>query len=237
MVGRCSATTKAEGQRRGGATQGAQEPATTRNNPDTDPDTGRRTNRPVEHNPEHRGGTTMATTRDRTRQLAHPADGLSVAQQNAVDALLAGLSDTEAAEAAGVTRQTVNAWKNHNPTVVAAMNQARRDLWERSADRLRGLVPKAIDMLEVALGSPVPDPKTALDVLRLAGLADRGAPLGTVGPATVARVVEGEVIRRRHEDDPLEAFLLPGGPITDAERRAVAAELLALGAGERIQGE
>jgi len=164
--------------------------------------------------------------------IRHPAEGLSVAQQNAVDALLAGLSDTEAAEAAGVTRQTVNAWKNHHPPVVAAMNQARRDLWERSADRLRNLLPMAIDVLEVQLGAAVPDPKTALDVLRLAGVADRGAPLTPTGPTTAAAVIDAEVFRRRRAADSLEA-MLTGGPITAAERRGVEAEadLLALGAG------
>jgi len=154
-----------------------------------------------------------------------------MAQQNAVAAFLAGLSDTEAADAAGVTRQTVCGWRNHNPAVVAAMNQARRDLWERSADRLRGLVPLAIDMLEVQLGSPLPDPKTALDVLRLAGLAERGAPLYPTGPTTTAAVVDAEIMRRRHAADSLEGFLLPGGPITDHERRQTAADLLAIGAG------
>ena len=172
----------------------------------------------------------MATKRDRTRQ-AHPADGLSVAQLAAVDALLSGATDAAAADAAGVARQTVSGWKHHHPAVVAALNAGRRDLWERSADRLRGLVPKAIDMLEAALANPLPDPRTALDVLRLAGLADRGAPLGTVGPATVAGVVDGEVLRRRREVDPLVALLVPGGPITDAERRGAEADLLALGAG------
>jgi len=169
----------------------------------------------------------MATKPDTTR---HPTDGLSMAQQNAVDALLAGLSDTEAAEAAGVTRQTVNAWKNHHPAVVAAMNQARRDLWDRSADRLRGLVPLAIDTIEVALGSPIPDPQTALAVLKLAGLAERAAPLTPTGPTTAVAVIDAEVFRRRRAADNLEE-LLTGGPISDHERRQTAAELLALGAG------
>ncbi len=173
----------------------------------------------------------MAPTKPDTTR--HPTDGLSMAQQNAVDALLAGLSDTEAAEAAGVTRQTVNAWKNHHPAVVAAMNEARRDMWERSADRLRSLVPMAIDALEVQLGSPLPDPQTALAVLKLAGLADRGAPLTPVGPTTAAAVLDAEIIARREADDPIAA-ILSGGPITATERRALEAELaglLAIGAG------
>ena len=170
----------------------------------------------------------MATKRDITR---HPADGLSVAQLAAVDALLAGATDAEAADAAGVTRQTVCVWRLHHPAVVAALNAGRRDLWERSADRLRSLVPKAIDVLEVQLGAALPDPRTALDVLRLAGLADRGAPLTPTGPTTAATVVDAEIMRRRHAADSLEGFLLTGGPITEHERRQTAADLLAIGAG------
>jgi len=169
----------------------------------------------------------MATKPDTTR---HPADGLSVAQIAAVDALLAGATDAAAATAAGVTRQTVSAWKNHHPAVVAALNAGRRDLWDHAADRLRGLVPMAIDALEATLGAALPDPKTAMDVLRLAGVADRGAALGTVGPTTPAAVVDGEIMRRRYEADPAEA-LLTGGPITDHERRRAESDLLALGAG------
>jgi len=175
----------------------------------------------------------MATKRDRTRQ-GHPADGLSVAQIAAVDALMAGATDAAAADAAGVTRQTVSAWKNHHPAVVAALNAGRRDLWDHAADRLRGLVPMAIDVLEVTLGAAVPDPKTAMDVLRLAGLAERAAPLTPTGPTTAAAVVDAEVFRRRREADPLEE-LLTGGPITATERRLAEAELselMALGPGE-----
>jgi len=171
----------------------------------------------------------MARTKgDITR---HPTDALSVAQLAAVDALLAGATDADAADAAGVTRQTVSGWKHHHPAVVAALNAGRAAMWERSADRLRSLVPKAIAVLEAALDSPLPDPKTALDVLRLAGLAERAAPLTPTGPTTAAAVVDAEITRRRHATDSLEGFLLPGGPITDHERRVTAADLLAIGAG------
>ena len=169
----------------------------------------------------------MATKVDIT---GHPAAALTVAQLAAVDALLAGATDAEAADAAGVSRQSVNVWRNHHPAVVAALNAGRVAMWERSADRLRALVPMAIDALAAALEDPLTDPKVALDVLRLAGLADRAAPLTPTGPTTAAAVIDAEVFRRRRATDNLEE-LLTGGPITDHERRQTAADLLAIGTG------
>ena len=83
----------------------------------------------------------------------------------------------------------------------------------------------------MTLGSPLPEPQTALAVLKLAGLAERGAPLIPTGPTTTAAVVDAEIMRRRHAADSLAGFLLPGGPITDHERRQTEAALLTLGAG------
>jgi len=172
------------------------------------------------------GRTKVDTTR-------HPADGLSVPQIAAVDALLAGATDAEASAVAGVTRQTISGWKNHHPAVVACLNAARQASWERSADRLRNLVPMAITALEAALDGPNPDARVALDVLRLTGIADRGAPLTPTGPTTAAAVLDAEIIARRVADDPLAAIL--GGRPTAGERQVLAAELaalMALGAGE-----
>ena len=64
-------------------------------------------------------------------------------------------------------------------------------------------------MLDGAL-SANPDPQVALAVLKLAGLADRGAPLGTVGPTTAAAVLDAEIIARRTAADPLMAPLCDG---------------------------
>ena len=47
---------------------------------------------------------------DKTRQL-------SIEQQNAIDLLVQGKSDRETAEAIGVSRQTVNNWRNNDPVI------------------------------------------------------------------------------------------------------------------------
>jgi hypothetical protein len=173
----------------------------------------------------------MAPTKpDTTRQ---PTGGLNVAQQNAVDALASGMNDAETAAAVGTSRQTVNGWRNHDPAFRAALNARRADVWGAAADKLRSLVPRAVAVLEGSLNVN-PDPTVALAVLKLAGLAERAAPLSLVGPTTVAAIVDAEIIARREADDPLAA-ILSGGPITATERRALEAELaalLALGAGE-----
>lgn len=80
---------------------------------------------------------------DKTRQLE-----LTVEQQNAIELLVMGKSDRETAEACGVTRQTVNDWRNKNAPFLAELNRRRAALWESDIDRLRGLVGEAITILE-----------------------------------------------------------------------------------------
>ena len=168
----------------------------------------------------------MATKPDTTR---HPADGLSVAQRNAVDVLAAGMGDQEVAAAVGVSRQTVNGWRNHNPAFQAALNVRRHEVWGSATDRLRALVPRALEVLEGALAVN-PDPKIALEIVKLAGLADQGGHLGVVGigPTDSAAVMEAEAQRRRL--DPM-AYFLSGDPMSPTERRALEADWLALGSG------
>ncbi len=113
---------------------------------------------------------------------------LSIGQQNAIDNLILGGTDAEAATAGGVGRQTVCDWRNHDPAFRAELNRERAALWSGSTDRLRSLVPLALTVLADALAER-PDARTALDVLRLAGIGE-GANLGKVGigPTTAAGI-------------------------------------------------
>ena len=174
----------------------------------------------------------MATKPDKTRH------GLSVAQLNAVECLVSGMTDGEAAEAVGVTRQTVNVWRNHHPAFIAGLNRRRLEVWGAATDKLRALVPKALGVLDASLTTD-PDPRVALRIVQLAGLDrhGRGAPnLGpaSIGPTDPEAVLEAEAVRRRGEDDFLQ-MMMAGGPMTEEERRALLAELegelAALGAG------
>ena len=155
---------------------------------------------------------------------AHFQCDLSVAKANAIDLLVAGATDQEAADAVGVTRQTVNGWRNHDPEFIAALNARRLDVWGGSADRLRALLPTALDTLEAAL-TEKRDWRAAVAVIELAGLDRHGSGkpnLGpwTIGPTDADAVVDALVRRRRR--DPLEDLLT--GSVTDAERRQVLGE-------------
>jgi len=172
----------------------------------------------------------MAPTKPDT--TGHPAAALSVAQQNAVDALAAGMNDAETAAAVGATRQTVNGWRNHDPAFQAALNARRADVWGMAADKLRALVPRAVAVLEQSLTTDA-DPAVALSVLKLAGVGSRGAALAETGPTSAAAVLDIELVARRDAEDPMMSALC--GRPTDDQRQALAAEwaeLAALGAGD-----
>lgn len=88
-----------------------------------------------------------ATNDDRVLQHAR----LSVAQENAVDALVTGKKDAEVAALVGVNRVTVTRWRLYHPGFIAALNERRQALWSANLDRLRSLVPLALDALADAL--------------------------------------------------------------------------------------
>jgi hypothetical protein len=64
-------------------------------------------------------------------------------QLTAIDLLVSGKTITDTALALDVRRQTVSEWTNHNPTFQAALNSRRQEIWNGTADRLRGLLPRA----------------------------------------------------------------------------------------------
>ena len=72
------------------------------------------------------------------------ASGLTAAQTIALEALLRGATVTDAAKAAGVSRQTVSTWRNQDPLFIAAMNAAARDQLRETHTGLRALAPAAL---------------------------------------------------------------------------------------------
>ncbi len=162
---------------------------------------------------------TKRTQPDITRQA------LSVSQENAVDLLATGANDRETAESVGVSRQTVNGWRGH-PVFAAVLNARRAEIWGGSGDRLRALLPKALDCIEGAITGDAPDWKAAVKVLEIAGLDRHGAGEATlgshIGPTDAEAVIDAEAKRRR--PDPFED-IIAGGRVTEAERRALLREL------------
>jgi hypothetical protein len=139
---------------------------------------------------------------------------LTARQQAAVEAVAAGLSDTAAAKAAGVTRQTVSGWRHHDALFAAAVNARRREIWDSVHDRLRGLALKAAAVLEAALGADLPMAlQAAAQVLKC--FKFYGSLSGPEGPVTVEAVLaeqaeeaaKAELAARLPTGDPLQSLL------------------------------
>jgi len=131
---------------------------------------------------------------DKTRQL-------SIEQANALEHLLQGQSDRAVAEAVGVSRQTIWEWRNHDPLFIAELNRQRIELWAEARERLKSLANRALDVVEVHLGSD--DPKASLAAAkyilqgtRLLGDTD----LPKEGPMTPEGVLLPELRREARQE-------------------------------------
>jgi hypothetical protein len=91
--------------------------------------------------------------------------------------------DGEVAERLGVARSTVWRWRTADPGFVAELNRRREELWRGSCDRLRAMLPDALDVLEEAVAAG--DRQAALALVKLARLGE--VDLGRVGPTDVAQ--------------------------------------------------
>ena len=127
-----------------------------------------------------------ATETDKSRQV-------TAAQELAIARLLSGGTDSEAAEVAGVTRQTVNAWKNENAAFQAELFARRQSVWQAQEDRLRWLLSVALDVLEGELEARAETLEArkqrlqvAVHVLRASGLY--GVPLAPIGTASAEEI-------------------------------------------------
>lgn len=95
---------------------------------------------------------------------------LSGKQIKAVECIMAGLTDTETAQKIGVTRETVNTWKNKDFNFKAELNKQRNDILKSMQDRQREITAKAYNIinkyLDDQLESDHVDVKTALDIIK-----------------------------------------------------------------------
>jgi hypothetical protein len=99
---------------------------------------------------------------------------LSVQQQNAIDLLVTGCSDRETADKVGVTRSTVTRWRLYHPAFRAELNAQRAAVWGQAREKLRALIPEAVDILADSIRDTTkPDrAKLALDLLRSVRVSD-----------------------------------------------------------------
>jgi hypothetical protein len=170
----------------------------------------------------------MAPTKsDKTRQPAFRP--LSIEQLTAIDVLVMGKPDTEAAEAAGVTRPTVTDWRNHHPVFMATLHERRASLWAEAHDRLRALVGRAIENLETAVQEG--KVSVSIEVLKICGLYGIiGAPSGPTNPDAIIRdMAEVHATREGLLPQQLNDLLikLDGNPARARRIAALTAELRA----------
>jgi hypothetical protein len=136
---------------------------------------------------------------------------LSIEQHNAIDLLILGHTDHTVAAQTGVTRETICRWRNENPYFMAELNQRRKAMWQSAHERIRGLVGKAIDIVEKALNAD--DVKAAFTVLKAANLYGHvEAPQGETEPELVllaqAEAWAAQELRRQGTSgDPLAMLL------------------------------
>jgi hypothetical protein len=133
----------------------------------------------------------MMTNADKSGQL-------SPEQETAIALILTGQTDQAIADAVGVTRQTVNGWRNHHPEFMAVLNQQRAVIWEGHVERLRGLATGAIDTLAAALQDDDPKEQRAAGVHVLKACGLYGQSLQPVGLIDAAEI-EHEATRAQKE--------------------------------------
>jgi hypothetical protein len=105
---------------------------------------------------------------------------LTVEQETAIDALLTGKSDREAAEIAGCSRWAVQGWRTSNPLFMATLHQRRETLFSSAVDRLRSLLSKALDNISGAIESG--DVPSSFALLKATGVHGFCPPTGEMDP-------------------------------------------------------
>jgi hypothetical protein len=101
--------------------------------------------------------------------------------------LASGTTITEAAKTVGVSRPTVSEWLNHHPAFQATLNSRRQELWTATSERLRTLLPKALDVLEAELEGEN-RLSAAVHLLKAAGAYGLAMPQGPVDVEEAAAV-------------------------------------------------
>ena len=93
---------------------------------------------------------------------------LSDKQSIAIDALISGASQREAAEKAGVHRGTIAAWCNHNIAFMAELNARRRQRLHMVGEQLQEALGAAIGVLATSISEG--DVDSSLALIRVVGV-------------------------------------------------------------------
>ena len=114
---------------------------------------------------------------------------LTATQEQALLLLASGETVTATAEAVGVSRQTVSEWANRDPDFIAALNSMRQETLDAGADKLRGMVEKALDAVEAGFDSEELSAKDkaslGMALLKQVGLSERAGSTGNTDAASI----------------------------------------------------
>ena len=182
------------------------------------------------------------------------ANGLTVAQRNAIDLLITGATDAAVANVVGVNQTTVAKWRLYDPLFKVQLNRQRAEAWSGASDSLRLVIPMALDTMRDQLRVGPSRGRLALDLLSRIGLmgkpssgalaapgrdANPSNPVG-IGFTDLDDLLNAEVRSRRAailSEDPEYPIAPPSAPITDDEREAAFQHLRAVASSEDDQTE
>jgi hypothetical protein len=122
---------------------------------------------------------------DKSDDQAPASPTITPRQRQALQALLTGATDTEAAEAANVTRETVNRWRHRDANFAAALNEARTNLSQHFHDGLRALLPDALAALRDGLAADNINTRVRVAATLFRTLRDVGQPTGPTNPEAI----------------------------------------------------
>ena len=89
-------------------------------------------------------------------------------QSIAIDALVAGATHREAAEASGACRSTITGWVNHNITFITELNQRRQSRLVSSGETLHQTMSAALSLLAKKIDAG--DAEVALALVKAVGV-------------------------------------------------------------------
>ena len=156
---------------------------------------------------------------------------LTSTQAVAAAALVSGLTVTEAAAKAGVSRETVSKWVHHNPAFIAEVQNQRAELAAALRCELMSLGKQAIAVVRKALeydGNRPAQYRAAVDVLKMLGVAGGMA----IEPTTAREVsvkLRGREQSIEQDENMLDVFATIGNQSLDDIREDADDTLAATG--------
>ncbi|MFC5713834.1 hypothetical protein ACFPU1_13755 [Thalassorhabdus alkalitolerans] len=123
--------------------------------------------------------------------------GLTIEQLNAIDLLIAGKSDQDVANVIEVNRVTITKWRNYDVYFRAELNKRRKELWGASIDKMRAILPKAIERLEKEIEKEH-GWKVAIELLKISGV--NNTHITTIGHEEVDKILGDEAEKKLNEE-------------------------------------